>query len=183
METKNFVANKESKYSIKVVAKFDLEKHTEQVKEIWLDLEKFESFEEFKKVLVQLFHALGNVRFVDFDGFPLYLFKRLQNAELYNLEDVFDDFKLWSLTDHEMQIAYVKYLHYIDEQGSFNECGERYQGYFPKEEDFAIWYVNKIGLLNGISSDITSYFNYAAYARDLFDEGEFTYLHGYVFSY
>lgn len=183
METKNYAVNEQTKYALKAVAKFDLEKHTEQVKEFWLDLEKFNTFEEFKNVLVELFHALGNVCFEDFDGIPLYLFKHLQDVELYNLEDVFDDLKLWSLTDYEMQIAYVHYLHYLDEQGTFNECAERYQGRFPTEEDFGIWYVNKIGLLNGISSDITSYFDYKKYAKDLFAEGEFTYCKGYVFSY
>lgn len=179
MNTTNFVANKESKFAIKAVAKFDLAK----VKEIWLDLEKFDTFEEFKNVLVELFHKVGNVRFEDYKGFHPALFQRIKNADSYDLEDAFDDLKIWSLTDSEMQCAFAKFHKFIDSEATLTECAKRYQGYFPNEEDFAIWYVHKIGLLNGISSDITSYFNYKAYAKDLFAEGDFTYLRGYVFSY
>lgn len=123
------------------------------------------------------------MRFVDFTGFHYCLFHRLADAGLYELEDVFDDLKLWTNTDGEMQRAYIKYLQNVDERGAFTDCGERYKGYFPTMEDFAISYVDEIGLLNGITSDIAMYFDYKAYARDLFLNGDFTYCNGYVFSY
>ena len=70
----------------------------------------------------------------------------------------------------------------IDEQlDRFNEV---YQGYFSglgdAAEEFAYQYVEDTGLLAGVSPTIQRYFDYAAFARDLFLDG-YTELDGHVF--
>ncbi|EBF8622711.1 antirestriction protein ArdA, partial [Salmonella enterica subsp. enterica serovar Istanbul] len=45
---------------------------------------------------------------------------------------------------------------------------------------FTIEFVNDTGLLTGISEEIARYFDYEAYARDLFLDS-FTFIDGHVF--
>ncbi|MCE7044717.1 antirestriction protein ArdA, partial [Dyadobacter sp. CY312] len=71
-----------------------------------------------------------------------------------------------------------------DEQlQNFDEC---YQGYFAgsmtdPELEYAYEYVDQTGLLSEVSPTIQRYFDYEAFARDLFMDG-YTQIDGHVFS-
>lgn len=167
--TKNFIANMNSKYSLRVQS-------------MWFDLAKFDSFAQFKQVVLDLCESTDNFKIEDYIGIPKELLERFTFANEFLFEEAFEDFQLYEMADSDTQRAYEHYLREMDSFGSFNEFSERYQGYFTYESDFAIWYVEEIGLLDGISSDIANYFDYEAYAIDLFLNGDFTYCNGYVFS-
>lgn len=145
---------------------------------VWLDLSKFESYEEFEKVLFELF-PFQEIYFRGYNGIPKEMYEKFQA----DWEEAFEDFVLYEDSNAETRLAYERYLRDMDSLGTFNEFTARYVGYFGSEEDFAIQYVEEIGLLDEIDSNIAMYFDYNAYARDLFLNGEFTYCNGYVFSY
>ena len=166
----DFFANVEpTKFAIKVNA-------------FWLDLSKFDDFAQFKQFVLDLCKPLfKEIRFVDYKGIPKELFERFTFANECLFEEAFEDFLEYESANAETKRAYEHYLRDMDSLGTFGEFTARYEGYFGSEEDFAIQYVEQIGLLDGISSDIANYFDYAAYGRDLFLNGDFTYCNGFVF--
>ncbi len=58
---------------------------------------------------------------------------------------------------------------------------ERYYGEYASEEDFAREYAEECGILNDVPDDFMMYFDYEAFARDMF-YGDFDFCDGFVFS-
>lgn len=150
------------------------------VNEIWLDLCKFNDFAQFKAVVLDLCGNNANVHFEDFRGIPNEMFEKFK----VDAEECFDDFVQYEMSDNETKRAYKHYLEYVSSYayGCFEDFTEKYQGYFATETEFAEHFVDEIGLLDGVDSNLAMYFDYAAYARDLFLNGDFVYCNGYVFS-
>lgn len=145
----------------------------------WLDLSKFESYEEFEKVLFELFPC-QEIYFYGFKGIPQEMYEKFK----MDWQEAFEDFKQFEMSDNETKRAYKHYLEYVNSYayGCFEDFTEKYQGYFATETEFAEHFVDEIGLLDGVDSNLVMYFDYAAYARDLFLNGDFVYCNGYVFS-
>lgn len=174
MKTNNnfneFATNVESAFAVKVCG-------------IWLELSKFNDFKQFKQVALDLCHTRDNFKIEDYKGIPCQIVEYFTLANEFVFEQRFEDFQQYEMSDKLTQRAYEVYLQDIDELGTFEDFTTKYVGYFLGESDFAIKYVDEIGLLDGIDSSIAMYFDYNAYARDLFLNGDFTYCNGYVFSY
>lgn len=62
----------------------------------------------------------------------------------------------------------------------FDNFRDAYEGEFDSEEEFAEHVVDECGMLDSMPENIQMYFDYEAYARDLF-LGDFTFWNGYVF--
>ncbi|EJP4443711.1 antirestriction protein ArdA, partial [Salmonella enterica] len=71
---------------------------------------------------------------------------------------------------------------WVDDTGEtdFDTFRDAWWGAADSEEAFTIEFVNDTGLLTGISEEIARYFDYEAYARDLFLDS-FTFIDGHVF--
>ncbi|EAA7440623.1 antirestriction protein ArdA [Salmonella enterica] len=71
---------------------------------------------------------------------------------------------------------------WIDDTGEtdFDTFRDAWWGAADSEEAFTVEFVNDTGLLTGISEEIARYFDYEAYARDLFLDS-FTFIDGHVF--
>lgn len=72
---------------------------------------------------------------------------------------------------------------YMDSRGSWDgeDFDERYQGEWNSEEDFAYHIVEECYDLAKTMGNLACYFDYQAFARDLF-LGDYTYQDGHVFS-
>ncbi len=82
--------------------------------------------------------------------------------------------------------AWLAYVDHVGTQyATVEDFRDRYRCEADTEQAFAEQFAEETGLLSGISSDITQYFDYESYARDLFMDG-FTLVRyngtGYVFS-
>ena len=73
--------------------------------------------------------------------------------------------------------AWVEYTKECD----YDAFLDAYRGEAESEEDYAYEYVEDNGLLNEVPEELRNYFDYKAYARDLFTGG-LTFQDGYVFS-
>lgn len=77
------------------------------------------------------------------------------------------------------QNAFFAYLEHFGKYGSVQDFWEKYMGKFDSEADFAEYVIDEIRL-DELSDFARSYFDFEAYARDLF-MCDFTYLDGFVF--
>lgn len=65
--------------------------------------------------------------------------------------------------------------------GDYNDFQNRYQGEYESEEDDTEQLVEDTGMLAGVPDNLKYYFDYKAFARDLFI-GDYTFNNGFVFS-
>lgn len=77
------------------------------------------------------------------------------------------------------QNAFFAYLEHFGKYGSVQDFLEKYIGGFDSERDFAKYIIDETQP-DALSDFAKSYFDYEAYARDLF-MGDFLYLSGFVF--
>lgn len=77
------------------------------------------------------------------------------------------------------QNAFFAYLEHFGEHGGVQDFWEKYMGEFDSERDFAEYIIDETQP-DALSDFAKSYFDYEAYARDLF-MGDFLYLDGFVF--
>lgn len=68
-----------------------------------------------------------------------------------------------------------------DEDEFYDAFDDAYCGEAESEEDFAYGFVEDHGLLNEVPESLRVYFDYEAWARDLFSSG-YVFHEGYVFS-
>lgn len=64
----------------------------------------------------------------------------------------------------------------------YDDFKDAYYGQFTSEEDFAYEYVGEMGMLNDAPEFLSRYFDYAAFARDIFIDDFTMTKSGYVFS-
>ena len=76
--------------------------------------------------------------------------------------------------------AFVAWAEYTGEC-DYDAFDDAYCGEAESEEDFAYGFVEDHGLLNEVPESLRVYFDYEAYARDLFSSG-YVFHEGYVFS-
>jgi len=142
----------------------------------WLDLRTFDSYEEFIDVCKQL-HADEEdpeLMFQDYQCFP---------AEWYSEscmdEEVFDKIIAFIQMDDDKQKAFKAYVSATgdDSISDFEDC---YEGEYDSEEDFATHIVNESYDLERMMGNLSYYFDYKAFARDLFIS-DYIFEDGYVF--
>lgn len=142
---------------------------------LWLDLTSFDSYDEFIEVCNQL-HADEvdpELMFQDFGGFPSCLY-----SESCMDEETFDKIIEYANLSENEQEALDDYLSFHDFDIEEFKC--RYQGKWSSEIEFAEHIVNEFYDLDKMGI-LAQYFDYEAYARDIFgssyDRGD----NGHVF--
>lgn len=143
----------------------------------WLDLEQFSDYDEFIEVCKVLHNDEDDPEFMfqDFQGFP-----RAWYDESSLREDFDKIIEYAQLDDYDKQI--------VDEFAEW--CGdydikrakESFCGVYDSEEDFAEQMVAECYDLEGTIGELSYYFDYSKYARDLFMCDYYFSSNGYVFS-
>lgn len=138
----------------------------------WQDATSADNIREYITALqLECGHVDNDWAIHDYDGIPSGLG---ENPDLDKLEEL-------ALLLEEHGDAYRAYMdnvggHYATADG-FEEA---YVGEFANEVDYAYHIVDECGMLDGISDTMQYYFDYEAYARDLFLDGH-SFVNGYVF--
>lgn len=74
--------------------------------------------------------------------------------------------------------AFTTYKEYFD--SDYSDFEDRYRGYYQNKEAFAEELLDDTGELDAIPEHLRCYFDYEAYASDLFSS-DFTMIDGFVF--
>ena len=144
---------------------------------LWIDLTTFDDCEDFVN-FCKAIHADEEdpeLDAQDRECLPPYL-----NGDELFFEDKWEQLKDYlELCDRYDADAVNAYISCFD-LNSLGHFEERYQGEYDSEEDFAEYLVNELYDLDRIMGNLSSYFDYEQYARDLF-MGDYTMEDGYVF--
>jgi len=148
----------------------------------WLDLTTFDSYEEFMDCCYALHcdEEEPELMMQDYENFPREFYSEGCFCERYF--DLIIEFWLLSSTEQDAFYAYLgcfglDYCYGDDIIGDFRR---QYEGEFSSEADFAQYLVEELGMLNDVPDNVKSYFDYDAFARDLF-LSDYYYDNGYVF--
>lgn len=141
---------------------------------MWIDLTTFIDYDEFIEFCCDL-HADEEdpeLMFQDYENFP----RELYSESCFD-EDTFD--KIIEYANHSDRDAVDAFLscYGIDQLDKFDEV---YQGKFDSEEDFARHIVDECYDLDKMLGSLSYYFDYDAFARDLFI-CDYFFDNGYVF--
>ena len=138
----------------------------------WVDIASFNDYDEFMEYLHRLHADERDPEFMmqDFENYPKDWY-----YESGMSEDTFDKIKEYA--DYSQREAYEAYIDYFGD-GTVDDFEDAYEGAYDSEEDFAYWLVDEIGIENIQNKD--AYFDYDAFARDLFMT-DYVYNNGYVF--
>ena len=141
----------------------------------WFDLTDFDEKEDFDAAC----HALHadeddpELMFQDWEGIP----DGLASESSINWAFI----EAYKQAEEEgNDAAFFAWVEYTNEC-DYDAFLDAYRGQAESEEDYAYAYVEDNGLLNEVPEGLRSYFDYEAYARDLFTGG-LTFQDGYVFS-
>ena len=143
----------------------------------WLDLEAFDSYEEFLEICALLHDDEDDPEFMfqDYQGFP-----REWYCESCPGEDTFNKILKYCELDENERLVFDAYYENTGDD-SVTNAQDRYIGKYDSEEDFAEMYVNECYNLDHMMGDLSIYFDYEGYARYLFSS-EYTFCDGYVFA-
>ncbi|MFT4427843.1 antirestriction protein ArdA [Enterobacter hormaechei] len=141
----------------------------------WFDLNGFDSKEDYIAACHEL-HANEDdpeLMFQDWEGIPS------QFASESSVD--WDFIQAYRRAQEEgRDAAFIAWAEYTGEC-DYDAFDDAYQGEAQSEEDYAYEYVTEHALLSAIPDDLRCYFDYEAYARDLFSGG-LVFVDGYVFS-
>ena len=130
----------------------------------WLDISKFSDYEEFIDVCRQL-HADEEdpeLMFQDYECFPSSLY-----SESCMDEKTFDKILEYAELDDDDREAVDDWMA-LGHDFDMERFSEAYQGHFSSEEDFAEHIVDECYDIEKCMGSLSSYFDYKAFARDLF---------------
>lgn len=146
----------------------------------WLTLQDYEDYDEFMKACKELHSDEKDPEFMfqDWENIPEGAIGECSiNPTIWAAFDVLE-------SDLEAFEAFCEEIEYITVNSDFSEVAEKfhekYYGQFNSEEDFAEQYAEETCLLDKIPEGLRCYFDFAAFARDLF-LGGFRFVNGYVF--
>ena len=142
----------------------------------WLDLRTFDSYDEFIDVCTQLHADEEDPEFMfqDYQCFPEYWY-----SESCMDEDTFDKIIAFVQMDDDRQKAFKAYVSATGND-SISAFEEDYEGEYDSEEDFASYIVSELYDLERMMGSLSYYFDYKAFARDLF-MSDYIFEDGYVF--
>ena len=141
----------------------------------WFELTDFEGEAEFNEACHEL-HADENdpeFMFQDWEGIPSQFI-----SECSVDWDFITAFK--QAEEEGREAAYIAWAEYTSES-DYAVFEDAYRGEAESEEQYAWEFIEETGLLNEIPASLRFYFNYEAFARDLFSSG-YVWYDGYVFS-
>lgn len=144
---------------------------------MWVDLSTFADYDEFISFCKALHadEADPELMFPDFEDFP-----RRWYCESCPDEETFDRIaeyiRLCGIHDQDALDAYLDWSD-NDDFDDFEEC---YMGHWDSEEDYARNLVDECYDLDRLMGNLASYFDYEAFARDLF-MSDYAFYDGHVF--
>ena len=147
----------------------------------WLDLTTFDDYKEFLAVCRFLHRDESAPEFMaqDFTDFPREFY-----TEGFMSEREFDVIQEFANLDDDDKEAFEVYVAAFgssrDDVSIFDNFREAYQGKWDSEKDFTYNLVDEIGYLQGVPDSVASYFDYEAFARDLFID-DYYFDSGFVF--
>ena len=148
---------------------------------VWLDLTTFADYDEFLAVCRYIHRDEADPEFMaqDSEGFP-----REWYTEGIMSECEFDLIREYAELDDDEREAFEVYVSAFgssrDDSTIFDNFREAYCGKWSSEEEYAEQLVDDCCMLEGAPEFLKSYFNYAAFARDLFID-DYYFESGYAF--
>lgn len=143
----------------------------------WLDLTKFADYDEFMDICRQLHADEEDPEFMyqDYECFPRSLY-----CESCMGEDTFNKIIEYANLGENEQEAFEDFLNlgFDFDMDTFHDV---YQGHFDSKEDFAEYIVSECYDLDNMMGSLANYFDYKAFARDLFMSDYHYGNHGHVF--
>ena len=148
---------------------------------VWLDLTTFADYDEFLAVCRHIHRDEISPEFMaqDFTDFPSEFY-----TEGFMSEREFDVIQEFAKLDDDDKEAFEVYAAAFgssrDDVSIFDNFREAYCGKWSSEEEYAEQLVEDCCMLEGAPEFLKSYFNYAAFARDLFID-DYYFDSGFVF--
>ncbi len=146
---------------------------------MWLDLSSFGDFDEFMEACRWLHRDEEDpeLMFQDYENFPEEWY-----SESCMDEDTFDRILEFAALDEDEQEAFKAFLEVTcDDDADIDDFRERYCGQWDSEEEFAEHIVEETGMLDSVPEDVKRFFNFEAYADELFQYDYDFSSEGYVF--
>ena len=143
---------------------------------MWVDLVKCGDYDTFMEVCHNL-HADEEdpeLMYQDYECFP-----NAWYSESGIDEDTFDKIIEYAELDEDDREAFEEFTDSFGND-SFDSFKERYMGKWDSEKDFAEHIVDECYNLDDMMGHLASYFDYEAFARDLFID-DYYFTDGYVF--
>lgn len=146
----------------------------------WLVLQDYSDYDEFLKACKELHKDEEN---------PEFMFQDWENIPEGAISESYLNPTIWEAFDaiesnYEEFATYCNYMESIRRGDDFADVVERFeerrQGEYSSEEDFAEQVAEDTGITESIPEDLRHYFDYSAFARDLF-ASDYSYCDGYVF--
>lgn len=143
----------------------------------WLDLEQFSDYDDFIEICRLLHNDEEDpeLMFQDFQGFPKCWYDES------SMEDNFDKILEYIQLDDDDKELVEEYAEWSGEY-NIEKARECFQGIYDSEEDFAEQMVSECYGLENIMGNLSYYFDYKKFARDLFMCDYYFSSNGYVFS-
>lgn len=138
----------------------------------WLALDDYADSDEFYEAAKELHkdEADPELMFQDWEGIPdEFISESGIDAAYWNYQEADGD--------SEAKEAFVIYRGYWNS----DEFESSYQGQYSSRKEFAEQLAEDLGYLDSIPEHLQGYFDYDAFARDLFIDG-YTFADGHVFS-
>jgi antirestriction protein len=138
---------------------------------VWLDLEEFDSYEEFME-------AARAIHDDELD--PELMFQDHSDIPHSMVCESHVDPEVWQMLD---EIDYEAACAYVECFGSWSREGfqDRYLGEFDSAQDYVREFLDNTGMLDSLPDWAQGYFDFEAYARDLQLGGEITRHNTYYF--
>lgn len=143
---------------------------------MWVDMVKCGDYDTFMEVCHNL-HADEEdpeLMYQDYECFP-----KAWYSESGIDEDTFDKIIEYAELDEDDREAFEEFTDSFGND-SFDSFKERYMGKWDSEKDFAEHIVDECYNLDDMMGHLASYFDYEAFARDLFID-DYYFTDGYVF--
>lgn len=140
----------------------------------WIDLEDFDCKEDFLEACAELHKDEEDpeLMFQDFQGFP-----RNMYSECSVSDELWDN---WVLLNDSQREIIEAYWDHVDSSGTLKQAEEAYQGEFDTEENFAEELAEDLGYFTDVPDHLRMYFDFKAFARDLF-MSDYIWAGGHVF--
>lgn len=141
----------------------------------WFDLTDYSCEDDFYEACRELHADESEPEFMfqDIEGIPDNM-----ASESHINWDFIDAFQ--QAQSEKLEEAYVAWVEY-SRCTDYDEFTDAYRGEAGSEEDYAFNYVDETGLLDSLPNNLKCYFDYEAFARDLFSSGYY-FADGFVFS-
>ena len=153
----------------------------------WINLEDCEDLEDLQNCVFNILAESPTAKkegrktaeefaIHDFEGFPEGIIS--ENSSLSEVWQIYEEFM--QAKEEDNLEAFEVYASEFDDI-NYQNFLDKYCGCFESEEDFAESLLQETGLFKDIDPVLERYFDYEAYARDLF-MGDYAFISGYVFS-